>query len=128
MTKMTKNTFKLEYDSDSHITYLRIVEDDMTKNHQEADSKVITGFMPQIMDIQIGLSHKMCMICSYENYIGQLNPENEMLWQNILKKPDPKYPNILFGKTHLCHNTLNNFMKRLSETLTLSKMYTNHYI
>ena len=93
MEKMTKNTFKLEYDEESRITYLRKVEDEITKNHQETDSEVITVFMPQIIDIQTGLPHKLCPIRSYENYIGQLHPQNDMLWQNILKNPDPKYPN-----------------------------------
>ena len=72
MENITKNTFKLEYDEESRITYLRKVEDEITKNHQETDSEVITGFMPQIIDIQTGLPHKLCLIRSYENYIGQL--------------------------------------------------------
>ena len=40
---MTKNTFKLMKDCDTDISYITRAEDELTKNHQEVDSDIISG-------------------------------------------------------------------------------------
>ena len=51
MHSMTKDTFALEFDVDTDVTYLRKAQDEVTKNDQETNEEVQTGFMPQIMDL-----------------------------------------------------------------------------
>ena len=126
--KMTKNTFQLHSDQETGIAFVKKVEDEQTKNHSETNSKIITGYMPQMLDPTTGRPHKLCPVRSYENYLWQLNPDNDMLWQNVLKRPTQEHPNIYFGKGHLGHNTLDKFMRRLSENIKLSQSYTNHCI
>ena len=46
MEKMTMKTFQLEYDQESGICFMKKVIDEVTKNHQETNNEVITGFMP----------------------------------------------------------------------------------
>ena len=55
---MTKSTFQLQYDTETQISYVRKVEDELTKNHQECDTEIITGFMPQIKNPD-GTAHKL---------------------------------------------------------------------
>ena len=126
--KMTKNTFQLQFEEETGIAFVKKVEDEQTKNHCETDSEIITGYMPQMLDPTTGRPHKLCPVRSYKNYLWQLNPDNPMLWQNIMKKPTQDHPNIYFGKGHLGHNTLDKFMRRLSENLNLTQTYTNHCI
>ena len=60
MEKMTTKTFQLDYNQESAICFVKKVIDEVTKNHQETNNEVITGFMPQIMDTSTGMPHKMC--------------------------------------------------------------------
>ena len=126
--KMTKNTFKLEYDTEIGMAYVRKVQDEVTKNHQETDSEIITGFMPQILDATTGVPHKLCPVRSFENYLCHLNPEQISLWQVPLKKVDTNNPDVWYSKLKQGHCTLDKFMKTLSENLSLSQYYTNHCI
>lgn len=97
--EMTKNTFALHYDVDTKITYVKKVQDEMTKNHQENDHEIITGFMPQLLGPD-GRAHKMCPVHSYENYIGFLHPNLDLLWQHPKDKipTGNKNPNIWYDK------------------------------
>ena len=127
LDKMTKNTFKLEYDSESGISFLLKAEDERTKNHSETNSEIITGFIPSIIDPSTGRPHKMCPIRSYTNYTEALNPECDRLWQTPMTKADVNQE-VRYKKVPVGHNTLNKFMKRLSEKCDLSQTYTNHCI
>ena len=58
MHEMTKKTFELKYDQDTKIAYVEKVQDELTKNHREANNEVVTGFMPQILTDN-GTPHKV---------------------------------------------------------------------
>ena len=47
---MTKDTFELKFDLKMKIAYVKKKRNELTKNRQEYDSEVITGFMPQMKD------------------------------------------------------------------------------
>ena len=80
ITDMTKDTFQLQYDTKTGISFVKKVQDEMQKKHQECDNEIITGSMPQILDI-IGRPHKLCLVRAFENYVGRLNPKCNNLWQ-----------------------------------------------
>lgn len=50
MTDMTKNTFKLMFDTETRISYVKKVVDEMDKNHKQHYTEIVTGFMPQILN------------------------------------------------------------------------------
>ena len=58
---MQKDTFNLVYDSETKITYVKKVKDELTKNHKEVNSEITTGFMPQMLK-EDGTPHKMCPV------------------------------------------------------------------
>ena len=68
-----KDTFQLQFDVESGMTYVKKVQDEMSKNHKETDQEIKTGFMPQLLDID-GCTHRLCLVRSFENYIAHLNP------------------------------------------------------
>ena len=70
---MMKDTLALKYNSDSGISYIEKVQDEQTKNHFETNAEIVTGFMPQMLD-ESRRPHKYCSVCSFENYLGHLNP------------------------------------------------------
>ena len=112
---MKKNTFELNFDEDTRIAYMKKMADEMTKNHKESDSEVITGIMPQIINPET-------------LYLNKLHPDSEYLWQcSLKKKPDdilaPWYSNERVG-----HNPLDSFMSKLAKNIQLSQHYTNHCI
>ena len=74
---MIKDTFKLCYDRDTGMAYVKKVQDELTKNHKGKDTvEIVTGFMPQILDADVK-PHRLCPVRSFENYIGHFN---EMRW------------------------------------------------
>ena len=82
---MNRDIFKFHFDSDTQITYVKKEKDEQTKNHREADSEVQTGFMLQVLDSN-RRPHKLCPVCSFENYLCHLNPNSEALWQTPKRK------------------------------------------
>ena len=73
------------HDSETGISYVKKVQDEMSKYHKETNQEIITGFMPQVLDID-GKPHRLCPVCSFENYLGHLDPKIDSLWQCPLKK------------------------------------------
>lgn len=80
-----KDTFSLEYDSESKIAFVKKNKDELTKNHRERDNSFITGFMPQMKDVD-GHPHRLCPVRSFENYLSHLSPKINNLWQQPAKK------------------------------------------
>ena len=124
---MTKNTFQLNFDTETNISFVCKVEDEVQRNHKEYDEEIITGFMPQILNAD-GTSHKLCPVRAFENYINKLNPKNNSLWQKPatnfpMDATKPWYQNVTVG-----HNTHDKFMSKLCEELKLETRYTNHCI
>ena len=77
---MTVHTFKLQYDVSTGMSYVKKVQDELTKNHREKDNELITGFMPAIKD-STGKVAKMCPVRSFENYLNSLDKTVPYLWQ-----------------------------------------------
>ena len=71
---MDEDTFKLEYDIEAKISFVRKVKDKLTKNHKDKNTEVTTGFMPQVFGPN-GQPHKICPVRSFENYISHLSPK-----------------------------------------------------
>ena len=108
--EFTKDTFQLMFDNESGITYVRKVTDELSKNHQETDQEIITGFMPQLME-GTGHPHKLCPVRSFENYVNHLSPKIPNLWQHPLKKPSTE---VWYAAIPQGHNPVEKFMSNLS--------------
>ena len=106
----TKETFQLSYDTETKMAFVKKIQDELSKNHQETDQEIITGFMPQLLH-QNGHPHRMCPVRSFENYINHLNPNINALWQRPLNKPKS---NIWYAASVLGHNPFEKFMAKLS--------------
>ena len=124
---MTKSTFQLEYDTETNISYVRKVEDEVQKNHKEYNSEIITGFIPQIRNAD-GSVNKLCPVRAFENYVGKLNPKNNSLWQKPYTKfpEDPSKP--AYQNQRIGHNTHDKFMANITDKVKLSTHYTNRWI
>ena len=124
---MTIGTFELQYDTNTGITYVKKIIDEMTKNHRERDNEIITGFMPQMRN-EDGSVSKMCPVRSFENYMNALDKRVNFLWQ----RPKFKFPKNKEFPWYIIkqvgHNTHKKFMGDLSKKAELSQHYTNHCI
>ena len=117
---MKKNTFELDFDTDTRIAFVKKVTDEMQKNHKEANSEIITGFMPQIIVPATGNPHRMCPVRSFELYLHRLHPDNEFLWQRSLKKKPDNIMAPWYSNEQVGHNPLDNFMSTLAKNAKLS--------
>ena len=122
---MTKETFRLAFDKETKIAYLFKAKDEMTKNHQESDNPVITGFMPQLLNVD-GTVNKLCPIRSYENYLGHLFEKCPFLWQTPNDGAFQKGNTIWYKNKRVGENTIGQFMTELCKHVPTSKKYTNH--
>ena len=89
--------------------------------------EIITGFMPQILDSK-GMSHKLCPVRSFENYLGHLNDKCNGLWQKPWINNYKKGNRIWYEAQTVGKNPISTFMSRLSKDAKLSRKYTNHSI
>ena len=119
-------TFELQYDTSTGISYVKKVKDEMTKNHHEKDSELITGAMPEMKNPD-GTFAKMCPVRSFTNYINALDKKADFLWQKP-KNKIPKSSLPWYIAQQVGHNTHEKFMGKLSEKAQLSQHYTNHCI
>ena len=122
---MDRDTFVLQFDTDTHIAFVKKVKDELTENYKDLDDEITTGFMQQILAAN-GQPHKLYPVRSFENYISHLNSNCKSLWQEPLKKIKKDGP--WYKKIPLGHNTLEKFLGRLSVKCDLSEYYTNHCI
>ena len=123
---MTKETYQIGYDEESGITCILKAKDECTKNHQETNNPVLTGYMPEIIGSD-GKPHKMCLVRSFKSYIDKLNELCPYLWQS------PNYSGYKKGGKWLKNSRIGEamlgaFMSELSKDAKLSKRYTNHCI
>ena len=123
---MEKEDFAPEYDEDTNIAYVRKVKDELTKNHKDLDIDITSGFMTQVMGSD-GRPHKLCPVCSFENYLNHLNPKCKSLWQQP-RRSVKREDNIWYISRRLGHNPLDIFLPMMSEICELSQHYTNHCI
>ena len=97
----------------------------MTKNHSEAHSPVITGYMPAITGSD-DLPHKLCPVRSFELYLEHLNEKTDFLWQTPNQKAFDRGEPEWYKQGRIGESTLGKFMSELSTKLNLSQKY-NHY-
>jgi hypothetical protein len=119
MDSMTRDTFEVRKDKDGQKHVIKVV-DELTKNHKEHDTDMVTGVM-----VETGTP--FCPVASFEKYISLLNGKSNRLWQypsqTFTDEDTTWYENRPIGK-----NTLRKFMPGLSTKCDLSKHYTNHSI
>ena len=119
----TKNTFKIKTDDAIGITYIEKVKDELSKNHQEVDSEIITAFMPE----QRG--SRMCPVLSFTTYLSALNPKNDKLWQAVRFEKFHYDDKVWYGPGPLGQNSLDSFITKLAEKVGMKeKGYSNHSI
>lgn len=109
------------------MAYVKKVCDETDKNHNQHDTEMVTGFMPQLLDAN-GRAHKMCPVRSYKNYMSHLNPNSKYLGQRPKKKINHIKSLIWYNNMNVGHSPIEKFMSKLSEKVGLSQRYTNHCI
>ena len=117
--QMKVNTFRVVFDQQLDLIYIKKDKDELTKNHKEINSEIITGYMPEMRGSQF------CPVDSFREYISHLNPNNDSLWQTPINKPKTS---VWYADSPVGDHTHADFMKNLSEKAKLSRMYTNHDI
>ena len=70
----------------------------------------------------------VCPVNMFEMYISKLNPDYKYLWQRPKKGTLSFYAPAWYDKQRLGQDTISKFMRNLSESAKLSKIYTNHCI
>lgn len=134
MHRMTKSTFVLLTNPESGERYIRLAEDELTKNHQGDCRERHTPVMPE----KVG--DKNCPVSSYLKYVSHLNPKCDALWARPLPSKlttpttgmidgDREEANeVWYCKVPIGKSMLAKFMKELSVKYKLSQVYTNHSI
>ena len=117
MLDMQVDTFKIKTDAQSGIKYVVKVKDELTKNHAETDSEVLSGFMPQIP------GSYYCPVASWEEYNAHLNPECPWLWQTPI---DNHKTNVWYANGRVGKNPINSFLQSICKQLKITPVYTNH--
>ncbi|KAK7108296.1 hypothetical protein V1264_016053 [Littorina saxatilis] len=120
MDQMTKDTFAIKRDENTHRRFVIKVKDELTKNHRGGDEEFFSGIMPDTGD-------EFCPVQSFERYIHFLHPNCNRLFQ---------YPKASFLNDDTCWyqnkpiglHCLRNFMPTLSRLCQLSDNYTNYCI
>ena len=125
--EFTMDTFQLQFDQETGIAFVKKVQDELLKNHQETDQEIVTGFMPQLLD-RNGRPHHLYSVRSFENYLNHLNPNINSLWQTPLKKIPANGSETWYKNVPLGHNPIEKFMSKLSDLCQLSNRYTNHCV
>lgn len=92
--------------------------DELTKNRRENVTEKIDGGM--IMST----GDEKCPLKCFKKYISKLDGESDYLWQRAL----PKNGNKWYSKSKCGHNTIQVFMKNISNRCGLTTKYTNHCI
>ena len=107
--------------TDAQGTKFVVMNDKMTKNHRDDENASQGGRMYQTPQ------NEMCPVNSFLKYVSKLNTEVPYFWQRPkANKPTQDDENTWYEKSPLGKNTLGNKMKMLSNTVGLSKVYTNH--
>ena len=125
MYEMTKETFKLGYNTQTKMAFVFKAKDEMTKNHQESDNPIVSGYMPQILSPD-GTVSKLCPVRSYKNYLAHLNEKCEYLWQTANPAAYEKGNPVWYKNKRVGENTLGSFVSDICTLVKSSKKYTNH--
>ena len=113
--QMKKDTFIISQDA-SGLKFIEMSFNEFTKNHRGDTSDV----HPRCY-----ANHtKTCPVESFQNYLAQLHPEIDCLWQ----RPSITNKKSWYMKCPLGVNRLGTMMERISKRLNLSKKFTNHSV
>ncbi len=117
MREMKPGDFTIFRDEDD-VRYVTKREH-MTKNNQENDNEMSSGFMDEVP------GSDTCPVASFEMYLSKLNPKcPDTLWQRPLPavpESGPWYCSVPVGI-----HTLGNKIKTISTKAGCSRVYTNH--
>ena len=118
---MTKKSFVIKTDENGQEYIIKDV-DEMTKNHREHDPEDEGGII-------CATGRKDCPVNSFKKYLSKLNPKGQTLFQRP-KSVSAFVPGVetWYDAQVIGIKSLENFMKRISEDASLSKVYTNHCI
>ena len=119
--KFLQTTFSVRLHIESNLKYITKEHDEMTKNHKEKSTDLVTSCISQIP------GYEFCPVHSFEMYIEHLNPDCKFMWQKPKEKKDIKN-NIWYCNAKLGENILGKFMTNMSRDAQLSKKYSNHCI
>lgn len=112
--KISDFIFNLDPDNCEYICK----KDDLSKNHQtDTYSKQASLFANENKG-------DMCPVNTFKRYVSMLNSNCIFLFQRVNKKGD----NCFFDNSPLGVKTIGSFMKKISQSAKLSKLYTNHSI
>ena len=121
--EMRKDHFKLSFDSDRDLRYIKLAVDESTKTHKEVDQDIKSPFMPEMKD------DKNCPVTSYLTYIMPLNKSSDLMWQTTRMNtfPDDPKSHIWYGPGRIGENTLGAFITNITQKIGLGdEKYTNH--
>jgi len=122
LREQTKTSFAIAVDSQNR-RYVYQAVDELDKNHRENDS-ITDSITDGRMYEKPG---PLCPVRSFELYLSKLHSELEFLWQRPKHIPsETESCESWYSRVPLGKNTIGNFMKELSKTVSLSKQYTNH--
>ena len=123
MYNMKRDHFKLSFDEQRGIRYIKLAKDKETKNHKEVDQDIESGFLPEMKD------SKYCPVTSYLTYIMSLSCQSDLMWQQPKFHQFPTNPRerIYYGPGRVGENMLDTFITNLAKKNDLAaKKYTNH--
>ena len=123
---MTKETFRIAVQEDG-LEYIFKAVDEATKNHNETNNPILTGYMPALLRSN-GEEHKFSPLRSYKMYIDHLNEGCIHLWQTPNPPAYLRGDHVWYKNMRLGENKLSTFMSTLSIAAGLSYKYTNHCI
>jgi hypothetical protein len=96
------------------------MRDKLTKNHR-SDTK------PSVDGVISAINNSDCPVKLIKSYLGKLRHDVDALWQKPRSTVE-ETTKIWYCAQKIGINTVVNFMKRLSELIPLSQMYTNHSV
>ena len=57
---------------------MKKVQDELSKNHHKTDQEIVTGFMPQLLNMD-GKPHKLCLVDPVKS-VSLISMETSMLY------------------------------------------------
>ena len=122
LREQTKNSFAIAVDAQNR-RYIHQAMDELDKNHRENDDPFDATTDGRVYE----KPGPLCPVKSFELYLSKLHPDLEFLWQRPKCKVDEN-DSCWYQKSPIGKNTIGSFMKKLSNTVGLSRQYTNHSI
>ena len=120
MDTVTKTTFIVKQDADTNRKYIRKNDDELSKNHPEADKEKITGHMSADPT-----DSENCPVQMFDKYISKLHPNCDRLWQ-LPKDTLTEEDTCWFKRRPNGRDILSKFLPTLNRYIGLSQIYTIH--